>query len=250
MLAFFRTNQLLANIFLLPYVVLLHLHLFIYPGKTTLIDYDQGILSSWIIGWIGQNVMWNNIASVLLLFLQAIMINLLVINNRLSREISLFPGLFYILIASSIPSFLPLSPLIIANTFFIACLISLFSVYKKPIVASTILNAGIWIGLASLAYFSYFSLFILGLIGLNILRAFKIRERLMLLSGVFIPFFLLGVYFFWEGQLAFYLNRAFYFRLNWNEFIMGLEDFNYLKIGFFPPMRTSLAETRARNTVI
>lgn len=233
MLALFRTNQLLANVFLLPYVVLLHLHLFVNPEKTIITPFDNGMLSSWVLDWLPPNTIWSNVTCILLLFLQGVLLNVLVINNRLSREISLFPGLFYVLLASSIPIFLPLSPLLIANTFFILFLISLLSVYKKPEAASTLLNVGIWIGVASLFYFSYISLLFVGLVGLNILRALKLKERLMLLSGVVIPFFLLGVYFFWEDQLPYYFDQEFHFQLNWNGFLDNLNNLDFLKIGLF-----------------
>ena len=233
MLGLFRTNQLLANIFLLPYVVLLHLHLFIFPEQVVETPFENGILSYWVLIFLGSNHLVSNIITILLLFIQGIMINVLVINNRLSREISLLPGVFYVLLASSIPTFLPLNPLLIANTFFILFLIALLSVYKKTTVAGTILNIGFWIGLASLAYFSYIALLFWGMIGLNILRAFKIKERLMLLSGLFIPLFLLGVYFFWQDQLPVYFTQEFFLRKNWIELIAGLEAYDYLFLSFF-----------------
>lgn len=231
MLALFRTNQLLANVFLLPYVVLLHLYLFIFPEQSPQV-FENGILSSWVFQWFSSIPFWSNIFTIFLLFVQGIMINVIVIEHRLSREINLFPGLFYILLASSIPDFLQLSPFLLANTFYILSLSALFSVYKKSEVASHILNAGIWIGIASLFYFSYISLIFLAFIGLTILRAFKIKERLMFLSGVFVPFFLFGIYFFWTDRLGLYLQQ-FYFRLNWGELLTTFEDFDYLKLVFF-----------------
>lgn len=232
MLAFFRTNQLLANIFLLPYVVVLHLYPFIFPEPSP-IEFQNGIFSIWVLKWLAGEPFWANIFAILLLFSQAVMINILVIENRLAREISLFPGLFYILLASCIPEFLYLNPLLLANTFYILSLYALCSVYKKTVVASSILNAGFWIGIASLFYFSYISLIFLGFLGLNILRAFKIKERLMLLSGVFIPLFLLGIYFFWINQLTYYFQQQFFLRFNWVELINTLSEFDYLKVGFF-----------------
>lgn len=232
MLTLFRTNQSLANIFLLPYVVLLHLHLFIFPGTNPTV-YEHGLLSSWVAKWLQDIPFWANITTILLLFVQAIMINSLVIKNRLSREISLFPGLFYVLLASFIPEFLQINPPLLANTFFILSLSSLLAVYKKPVAASLILNTGIWIGIASLFYFPYIILGILGLIGLNILRAFKLRERLMLLSGVFIPFFLFGVYFFWTDQLSSFMEQQFFFRLKWHPLIEGFHGIDYIKLGIF-----------------
>lgn len=232
LLVFYRTNQLLANIFLLPYVVVLHLHLFVFPASSPT-TFENGVLSLWVFQWLSSNHLWSSILSILLLFVQGVIINAIVINHRLAKQISLFPGLFYILLASSIPEFLPLSPLLLANTFFILSLGALLSVYKKNEVASAILNAGIWTGLASLFYFSYISLIFLGFTGLNILRAFKIRERLMLLSGVFVPLFLVGLYFYWNDQLGNYLQQQFYFRLNWKAYLAISGNDDILKLIFF-----------------
>ncbi len=127
--------------------------------------------------------------TIVLLSLQAVLINVLVSNHRLASEVSLFPGLFYILIASSLPDFLCFSPIHLANTFLIIALGILMATYKQSSCADLIFNVGLWLGVASLFYPPFLLFLFVGMAGLNVLRAYKIRERLMILAGMADPVF-------------------------------------------------------------
>ena len=160
----------------------------------------QGILSESLYEWIGSQQTLSHIIAILLLLIQGTLINSLVIENRMSNEVNLFPGVFYVLISCLIPDFLYLSPVLIGNTFVLVVLIELFATYKNPACADKIFNSGFWIGVASLFYFPFIFFFIFLMAGLNTLRAFNVRERLMTLIGLFIPYLLAGLYYFWFDQ--------------------------------------------------
>jgi len=95
-----------------------------------------------------------------------------------------------------------LSPALLANTFFILALWELFETYRKNDVAGHIVNVGFWIGIASLFYFSELVFLLLAFIGISVLRAFRLKEFLMLLLGFLVPYIMSGVYFLWNDQLA------------------------------------------------
>ncbi len=161
----------------------------------------MGILSKWVYEWIGYQGWIPDLLALLLIFVQGIMINAIVFQFRMSQEINLFPGLFYILIGSLIPDFYHLSPPLMANTFYILAIWGLFGTYKVHSCADRIFNIGMWISIASLFYFSYLLFIFLAIVGLNILRAFRLKERLMVLVGAIIPYFYMGFYFFWYDKL-------------------------------------------------
>lgn len=207
MLDLFRTNQLLFSILLLFYAAVLHIAVFVVPSDWQ--PTSHGYLSKAVYEWIGYAGTVPNIVVILLLSLHATILNAMVANNRLDDIVTLFPGLFYILFASAIPSFLYLSPLHLANTFYIIALYELFKVYKKPSAADNIFNVGFWVAVGSLFYFSYAIFILVGMIGLNILRAFSLQERLMILCGALVPYVLVGVYAFWVDEWAIFLQQQF-----------------------------------------
>jgi hypothetical protein len=194
-LSIFRTNQLFASILLVFYVVLLRSSAFVL-GEFPIPE-GKGILTQWIYEWVGHNSTTAIIVAMVLLVLQSFYINVLASEHRLASEVSLFPGLFYVLIGSFLPEFNYLSPTLIGNTFFIIAYGELLATYKRLAVADRIFNVGFWIGVGTLCYPSYLVLMIFGFAGLNILRGLKIKERLMIILGFITPFILLGTYYFW-----------------------------------------------------
>ncbi|MCB0583737.1 MAG: hypothetical protein KDD06_00175 [Phaeodactylibacter sp.] len=200
MLAIFRTNQLLASILLVFYVALVRASVWFVPSEWEPSGY--GPLAEWVYNHIGYAGATADIVAMALLLAHGFFINYFISEHRLASEVSLFPGLFYILASSMLPEFLHLSPLLMANTFFIIVLAEIFATYKKVECAGNIFNIGFWASVGSLFYPSYLFLFILGFIGLNILRAFRFRERLMMLTGLVTPYLLLSAYYFWIGQFS------------------------------------------------
>ena len=207
MLALFRTNQFMANILLLLYAVIVRGSAFLQSDTAVLSQ--PGIFSKLLYQWIPPDSMEGFVAATILIFIQAVIINLLVGKNRIANEISLLPGMFYVLLSSAFSDFLYLSPLILANTFYIIVLMELFSTYRKYSAAGAIFNIGLWAGVASLFYSSYLFLFVLGMAGLSIFRSFKLKEQLMAISGLLTPYILTGTCFFlmdnfsefWQEQM-------------------------------------------------
>ncbi len=213
MLSLFRTNQLLLGILLLFYIGFLRIGAFTTPG-----DWHPegfGILSRKIYEAIGAVGAVPDIVASILIFTHAFAINIIVANHRLADSVSLFPGLFYALICCALPEFLHLSPLHLANTFFLISLSELLKVYKKPDCPDNIFNVGFWTSVGSLFYPSYLIFVPFGLAGLNALRAYNLREWLMLIVGAIVPYLLLSVVFFWMDalpeliQMQFIQNFAF-----------------------------------------
>ena len=117
MLALFRTNQLFGNILLLLYLCIVRLSIFIHPSHIQISG--QSLLSEWLYNELPPDSKAAQFAALILVFFQATFINIIVLKFRLVREASLLPGLFYCLLASMIPDFLTLSPVLLSNTFLI-----------------------------------------------------------------------------------------------------------------------------------
>ena len=67
--------------------------------------------------------------------------NIIIAKFRMASSVSLFPGLFYVLLVSMLPEFLTLSPALLANTFFIIAIWELFETYRKNEVSGNIVNS-------------------------------------------------------------------------------------------------------------
>ncbi|HHM21781.1 MAG TPA: hypothetical protein ENJ20_07125 [Bacteroidetes bacterium] len=208
MLTLFRTNHLFSSIFLVFYILLLRASVFVAPFKWN--PSGKGLLSQWLYNWIGYQTIGAQIVAILLLVVQGFLINYIVIKNRLSVEVNLFPGVFYVLVCCMIPDFLYLSPVLIGNTFILIAISEMFSTYKVSACADRIFNAGFWTGVAGLFYFPFLFYFIFLNSALNSLRSFNIKEWLRLSIGLLMPYLLLWMYFFatdqtdymWQEQFA------------------------------------------------
>ncbi len=211
MLSLFRTNQISFNFFILINLFILRIPSFYFPLKWE--PLAQGILQKWIYDAFGTEGVLINTVTLLIIFAQAFLLNELSFKHRLLKEMNLFPGLFFGTICCCIPGFLVPSPLHFANLFLLIALSELLHTYRSSEGADKIFNVGFWIGVASLCYFSYAIFVLLAFFGLNLMRALKFREILMIFSGFLVPFILLGTYMFAKDDLAAFLDIQFYSNL-------------------------------------
>jgi len=212
-------------------VILIRVSAFVFP-----VDWEPGhlgILSEWVYSNTGSIGLAPLFVSIVLVFVQAFLINKLVSDFRMNTEINLLPGVFYALVVSAFPEFLHLSPILMANTFYIIGLQSLFNTYKTNNAGGSIFNAGVFFGIASLFCFSDWILLILGFIGLSILRSFRLRERLILILGFLMPYYGLWVYYFLVDRSNYFFNYHFLENIGFLDFT-GIATLNlYVKLGFF-----------------
>ncbi len=236
MLTLFRTNQISGALSFL-------LYLFILRGVDILFPYQHfwqptamGVASEWILQHASDNIRLDDIFSFALLFIQAILITVVVRKHQILMTDILMPGAFFILASCAIPAFLHLSPQMLANTFLIVALDQLLITYRKNNFAHHLFNVGFWIGIASLCYFSYLAFILLAFLGLSSLRAFSVREILMILIGAIVAYFLLGAYYFLIDQLPYFLERQFYQNYEILNFTGSLDLNTFVALGVFAIM--------------
>ena len=138
----------------------------------------------------------------IIIFLTANFINRLIIQNRLSKHLTLLPGLFFILITAIIPTGLILSPAILSLFFILLAVINLHRTYKNREFSVHIFNSGLYLGIGFIIYPSISFLWFFGLIALLNMRSFKITEFLIYCSGCFTPLFLLSAKYYWNDNFG------------------------------------------------
>ena len=232
MLSFFRTNQLAFNIFLIFYAILLRGSSFITPDQGW-VPGKSGVFSIWIYDLCDGYKSLPYIVGVLLVFLHAVLINVMISRFRMANEVTLLPGMCYILLASSIPEFLNLSPILLANTFFIIALFELFGSYRQKSIVGNIFNVGFWLGVGSLFYFSEWIFLLFAFFSSSILRTFRMKEALITTIGLLVPYILVSVYFFWYDEFSWFWETQFSNNLGFFNFDVKYNWETYGDLAFF-----------------
>lgn len=198
MLSIFRTNQVFASFLLLFYGALLFSGTLMLPAS--LEAGPHGFLQHWVNVWLPDTPLALFVAKVVLLFMQAFMLNLMEYNYRLDRELHMFPGVFFVLFSAMVPGPTALFPVFLANIFLFLSVYEIMGTFKQTHAAGSLFNGGFFLGIACLFYPS-FILFILALFsGLNILRGFQFKERIMVLVGMAVAYYLTGATAFLTGH--------------------------------------------------
>lgn len=225
MLSLFRTNQLLVGVFILVYALLLHLSCFWVP--TTPIPDAPGIANTWLQAYFNEHLSWHLPITLLLLSVQALLVNSFIFNHRMISPPNLFPGLFVVLVGSVVPAFLPLSVYHFANVFLLLAVRSYLKAFRVNSAADRIFNAGFWLGVSVLFVPTYI-FFLLGFsLMLPILKSGKFRDQVILVIGTGFPLYLTSIIYFWQDAFSDFWTQQ------WQG-AFGLPQFlNWQKVPFF-----------------
>ncbi|MCC7246836.1 MAG: hypothetical protein IT269_14215 [Saprospiraceae bacterium] len=198
MLSLFRSSRFTVAFLIALYLLLTHATALFGLAMPDATETSKGstMLYRALFGHIEQPF-YSALAAYMLVFIQAIMVNILADRYRLLGERNWLPGMAYALVASSLPEFLFLSPALVAATFITISLMRIFSAYKLPKAAAALFDAGFWIVAASLFYPPAAWLIPAAYIGLSIVRSFKAGEQILFLIGLIVPYFLAWVVCFW-----------------------------------------------------
>ena len=179
----------------------------------------------WIFSVIsGRSLLVLHIVALILIFIQASMLSLMMINYRSLNQNTYIPALIYILLMSFFPDSAILSPQLISLTFVLAAvnlIIKHFSSREKN--NWVVLYAGLFFGLAALAYLPS-SLFILTtLITLLLFTSTTPRRYMLFIYGFSVPLIIVWIYYFWRNESGMlFLN---YFKSI--TYSPGYSDYNY-----------------------
>ena len=155
-------------------------------------------LLSWLIG--DRNYIYHVAASVLVFF-QALYFNYIINNHRILSRSSYLPAMSYVLVSSVLIEFTLLTPALIANTFLLFALSKVLSTYKKEKASPILFDASLLVAMASLFFFPYIAFFLFILAAMVVLRPFNMREYFISVIGLLLPYYFIGVYFFWYHNL-------------------------------------------------
>ncbi len=193
-----------ANVFLLlVFGVLIKLPMFINPYVPVAREED-GILFKAILRFLeptGRD--FPGIYPLLaftLLYLQAMLLNRFINNQRMISRATYFAGMAYMLITSLFPEWNYFTPPLIVNTILLFVLIGLFNIYNLAHAKGAIFNIGLGLGIASFIFFPSVSFIIWILLALMVMRPFRINEWMICIIGLTTPFYFYAIYLFIDGS--------------------------------------------------
>jgi hypothetical protein len=116
----------------------------------------------------------------------------------LQRELTLFAGIFFALVAALLGDYLQPSGVVAGALFLVMALDSLLESPNKVRNSVFLFNTRLFIGIASLFYWSLWIFIIWAILGVFQLLGARIKEALMVATGFVVPFFYQGVEYFWN----------------------------------------------------
>ena len=211
MIKLFSSNKIIISILFIP--ILLGLAgIDFYQGTAVIQEsLKDGSLSSLILEpFYKLPILYQYIFSAILIFIQLIILIFIANKHQLQKSTNLLVGLFFIIFLAFIPQALNINGSLIANFFIIGSIDQVLDSYKKHKAFGNIINAGFFIGLASLFSPVLILLFVWAYISILQLRSFKLGERILLLLATVLPYYLLGAWSFFRGNLTTYFNSSFF----------------------------------------
>ena len=158
---------------------------------------------------------WNLIASFLMhfpswvnfIFLftlvtsQVLYLNFMLNRHEVLYKNSFLPALIFTFFVSSTPLLMQFHPVIIVNLIIIFILDRIFYLYKSNSNFSRLFDCGLLAGISALIYFPCIILLPMMLATLWVLRPFRLKEWLLVITVFLLPFFYASIYYFWNHAL-------------------------------------------------
>lgn len=203
MIALFKQKSPANLVVLLIFGILIKMPMFLHPHAVQVTQADGPLYRLFMnsLGLAGPASITAALLSFFLLYCQALMVNYLVNEHRLTVRQSFLPAMAYMLLTSLWPDWNQMSAPLLAAPLIIWALIKLFHLYNQKAVKGAVYNIGLLLGLATFIFFPT-AVFVLGfLLGIIILRPFQLNELILLLLGGLTPYYFYGVYLFLNDQL-------------------------------------------------
>jgi hypothetical protein len=204
-------------IILLLFGLLIKLPVFLYPRPVSATAND-GFLYQQLLRYLSlhqaASPLLFSVISFILLYGQALMLNFLVNEYRMTARQSYLTGMSYLMITSLLPEWNYLSAPLLASTFVIWMFIKLFRLYNSANARAQVYNIGLLAGISSFIYLPSALFIICIILGLMILKPFRLNELLLFVVGGTTPYYFFAIYL--------YLTNAFNVR--------NLQPFLSLKI--------------------
>ncbi len=206
MLSFFKSNNPAVVTFYIVYLVLFRVYvLFLSPDSDFVFEHHEP-LSGFLFALLTHLPLKFYIVSItlsgLLSFVQALLINKIVNENKIIPRRTYMPGALFIIFSSFFKESLLLTPASVAFTFLILCIAKTFSLIRKEKSNTDIFDAGFLTAIASFFYFPSILFVLFIFIAVAVIRPYSIREGVILFLGALSPFIVLFTAYYWNDETS------------------------------------------------
>ena len=210
MIGLFRRKNPGNAFLLLFYGLILKFPIFLHPQLPTSSPEDNYLYDQvlkFLVSFTGKTPVLYSVITFFLLFLQASLFNRICNHHKLLGKSSFLPGMSYMLVTSLFTSWNYFSAPLLINSLMMWVWYRMLNLYNSAQPGSAIFNIGVLIGVASMLYFPAIAFTLLILFALIIMRPFRIREWIVGLIGVTIPYYILFIFLFlsdkWKWSIIF-----------------------------------------------
>jgi hypothetical protein len=157
----------------------------------------------------GKSQLSYQIITLLLIYFQALLFNLIININNLFNERTLIPGLLYIIFSSLFFDFLTLSPMFMGITFLMLALHFLFIQMRSGLSDESIFYTGLFTGIASLFCLPLSVFLFMVMISFLLFTGLTLRKCLILFVSFLFPGLIASVYFLCNDSLGLFIMNYF-----------------------------------------
>ncbi len=200
MIRFFKSTQ-TANLLIIPIILLIFWARTMFNANPVL---DASDLPIWnlIASFLMHFPSWLNFIFLFTIVTsQVLYLNFMLNRHEVLYKNSFLPALIFTLFISSTPQLMQFHPVIIVNFIVIFILDRIFYLYKSNSNFSRLFDCGLLAGISALIYFPCIILLPMMLATLWVLRPFRLKEWLIVISVFLLPFFYASIYYFWNHTL-------------------------------------------------
>jgi hypothetical protein len=212
----FKSNNPITIFFVLAAAVLLRLPYFMHPTVHPFhpTDLVGSFVFEKLIGLISSNALLYNIIALVLVVSQALLWNSMLNNLRFLPSQNFLPSLVYVTFTAVLPDFIGISQSMLVAFAVLWMLNKVVNIYKKEKLTTSTFDLGFTVGICSLLGSHFITIGLFLILALLILRPMQVSEWFNFITGLFIPFFLVGTWSYYNGfylefQQSFFENLKF-----------------------------------------
>ncbi len=206
MIQLFRTNRPIVFLLLLLYAAGLRAGLLLFPD--IVVPGSDSFLGPFIINLVKANnipALYLQIADVVFIYLQAIFLNFTLSTNNVFERNTYVPAFVFITLTGLFGSWQAADLQTISQLFLLISIYNLFTLSGKEISRQNIFFTSLFLSIGSLFYFPV-TLFLLIILVVLMVRSYSFFELLLLLVGFVLPYYFIGIGFYYQDALPQYFR--------------------------------------------
>lgn len=201
MVFLFRDKSIINVLFLVLLALVAHVHFFFQDLVLT--DASSDGFFSWLISHylMNLNKIFLFFLYLIILLTQAVRLNLFMMELRMFQQSGYTVAMTYILLSGLLTQWTSITPALLANFLMIWIFIKMTRLFNQPDPKNLLFNTGLIIGLSTFCYHPTAMMILVVLFALTIIRPFKLKEWMVLILGVVLPYYFLTAWLFWNDSL-------------------------------------------------